>query len=81
MFYDKFPSWNLQGSSGKLTFWDYENFDCANKAYSDLTSKIFDVVNTEPPAKTIRVKNSTNEWLDGETAEKVAARDELFRKF
>ena len=26
---------------GKLTFPDYENFGCVNKAYSDLTSKFF----------------------------------------
>ena len=26
---------------GKLTFPDYENFGCVNKAYSDLTSNFF----------------------------------------
>ena len=26
---------------GQLTFLDYENIDCVNKAFSDLTSKIF----------------------------------------
>ena len=46
---------------GKLTFPDYENFGCVNKAYSDLTSKFFYVVNKMAPAKTIRVKNNTNE--------------------
>ena len=66
---------------GKLTFLDYENFDCLNKAYSDLTSKIFDLVNKVAPTKTIRVKNHTNEWLDGEIAEKIATRDKLLRKF
>ena len=66
---------------GKLTFPDYENFGCGNKAYSDLTSKTFDVVNKVTPTKTTRVKNNTNEWFDGEIAEKIAARDKLFRKF
>ena len=66
---------------GKLTFPDYENFGCGNKAYSDLTSKTFDVVNKVTPSKTTRVKNNTNEWFDGEIAEKIAARDKLFRKF
>ena len=33
------------------------------------------------PTKTIIVKNNTNEWFDGEIAERVAARDKLFRKF
>ena len=27
------------------------------------------------PTKTIRIKNNTNEWFDGEIAEKIAARD------
>ena len=62
---------------GKLTFPDYENFGCVNKAYSDLTSKFFYVVNKMAPTKTIRVKNNTNEWLDGEIAEKKTVRDKL----
>ena len=33
------------------------------------------------PSETIRVKNNTNEWFDGEIVEKIAARDKLFRKF
>ena len=63
---------------GKLTFPDYKNFGCVNKAYSDLTSKIFDVVSKVTPTKTIRVKNNTNEWF--EIAEKIAAREKLLRK-
>ena len=65
----------------KLKFPDYEIFSCVNEAYYDLTSKIFDVVNKVGPTKTIRVKKNTNEWFDGETAEKITARDKLFRKF
>ena len=41
---------------GKLALLDYKNFGCVNKVYSDLTSKIFDVVNKVAPTKTIRVK-------------------------
>ena len=29
----------------KRTFPDYENVSCVNEAYSDLISKIFDIVN------------------------------------
>ena len=67
----------------ELTFSDYEKFDYVNEAYSaDLISKIFDVVNKVTPTKTIiRVKNNTNEWFDGMIADKIAARDKLFRKF
>ena len=64
-----------------MTFPGNENFGCVNKAYFDLTSKTFDVVNNVAPSETIRVKNNTNERFDGEIAEKIAARDKLFRKF
>ena len=66
---------------GKLTIPDYENFSCVNEAYSDLSSKIFDVVNKVAPARTIRVKKNTNEWCDGKIAEKIAARDKRLEKF
>ena len=65
----------------KLTFPHYENFGCVNKACSDLTSRIFDVISKVAPAKTISVKNYTNEQFDGEIAEKIAVRDKVFRKF
>ena len=42
---------------------------------------MFDAVNKVTPTKTIRVKNNTNEWFDGKIAEKITARDKLFRKF
>ena len=58
-----------------------KNVGSVNNPYSDLTSKIFDVVNKVEPTKTIRVKNNTNKWFDREIAEKIAARDKLFRKF
>ena len=62
---------------GKLIFPDYENFSCVNKAYSDVTSNIFDVVSKVATTKTIRVKNNKNEWFDGGIAEEIAARDKL----
>ena len=76
-----FSTKNYKEALGKLTFPDYENFICVNEAYADLTLKIFDVVNNVAPTRTIRVKNNTNKWLDGEIAEKIAARDKFFRKF
>ena len=64
-----------------MAFPGYENFGCVYKAYFDLTSKTFDVVNNVVPSETIRVKNNTNEWFDGVIAKNIAARDKLFRKF
>ena len=78
----KFLTEIYEDALGELTFSDYEKFDYVNEAYSDLTSKIFDVVNKVTPTKTIiRVKNKANEWFDGMIADKIAARDKLFRKF
>ena len=51
------------------------------KAYPDLTSKRFDVVNKVAPTKAIRVNDNTGGWFDGETAEKIDTRGKLFRKF
>ena len=65
---------------GKLTFPDYENFSCVNKAFSDLTSKTSDVVNNMTSTKTNRVKNNINDWFDGEIT-KIATRDLQFWKF
>ena len=73
-----FSTENYEETLDNLIFPDYENFVCVNKAYSDLTSKIFDVVSKLAPTKTSRVKNNTNEWF--EIAEKIAARDKLLRK-
>ena len=42
---------------------------------------MFDVVNKVEPTKTIRVKNDTSEWFDGEIAEKIAGWYKLFIKF
>ena len=79
--YEKLPHWNLWEALSKLTFPDYENDGCVNIAYSDVTSKIFDVVNKVAPTKTIIAKDNTNEWFDGEIKEKIATGDKLLRKF
>ena len=72
MLYENFLTEIYKEALGKRTFPDYGNVGCGNKAYSDLTSKIFDVVNKVAPTKTIRVKNNTNEWFDRETAKKIS---------
>ena len=46
-----FSTENYEETLGNLIFPDYENFVCANKAYSDLTSKVFDVVSKVAPTK------------------------------
>ena len=44
-------------------------------------NKITQVLNNLAPYKTIRVKNQSNEWFDGELAEQISNRDKLFKKF
>ena len=64
-----------------VKFPNYENFQDANSAYSDFLSKLADVINKVAPFKQSKVKNRSQDWFDGEVAEKISARDKLFKKF
>ena len=44
-------------------------------------NKITQVENNLAPYKTIRKKNQSNKWFDGELAEQISNRDKLFKKF
>ena len=48
----------------------FKSFSCVNETYSDLFSEFFAVMNKMVSRNTIRLKNNTNEWFDGEIAEK-----------
>ena len=39
------------------------------------------MVNAVAPFKTVRVKNNTNEWFDGEIADKIHTREKLYKRF
>ena len=64
-----------------IAFPSYEKFIDVNSAYSDLVKKITQVINNLAPYKTIRAKNQSDEWFDGELAEQISNRDKLFKKF
>ena len=64
-----------------VNFPNYENFQDANSAYSDFLSKLTDVINEVAPFKQSNVKNRSQEWFDGEVAEKISTRDKLYKKF
>ena len=64
-----------------VNFPNYETFTDIDTAYSDFMSKLMAVVNNIAPLKTARIKNTSQEWFDGEVAEKIALRDRLFKKF
>ena len=65
----------------KISFPDYEIFLDIDTAYKDFFSKLSEVVNKMAPEKTKRLKNSTQEWYDGEIIDAMSDRDELLKKF
>ena len=42
---------------------------------------MIEVINNIAPLKTARIKNTSNEWFDGEIAETLSIRDKLFKIF
>ena len=46
-----------------------------NKAYNDFFPKLIEVVNNFARLKTARIKNTSNDWFDRETAEKLSLRE------
>ena len=71
---------NFERELKNIAFPNYEKFSDVNSAYNDIVNKITQVVNNLAPYKTIRVKNQSNEWFDGELAEQISNRDKLFKK-
>ena len=72
---------NFEQELKNFVFPNYKKFSDVNSARSDLVNKITQVLNNLAPYKTIRVKNQSNEWFDGELAEQISNRDKLFKKF
>ena len=72
---------NFERDLKNIAFLNYENVSDFNSACSHLVNKITQVINNFGPYKTIRVKNQSNEWFDGELAEQISKRDKLFKEF
>ena len=72
---------NFERELKSIALPNYEKFSDVNSAYNDIVNKITQVMNNLAPYKTIRVKNQSNEWFDGELAEQINNRDKLFKKF
>ena len=64
-----------------VQFPNYNIFSNVNIAYSDLLSKISNIIDSVAPIKEIRIKNSTQEWFDNEIAEAIKIREKYFKKF
>ena len=63
-----------------VNFPNYENFQDTNLANSDFLNKLTKVINDIAPTKQSKVKNRSQEWFDGQIAEKISIRDKLFKK-
>ena len=65
----------------KVSIPNYDNFGNPDLAYSDFISRLESVINVVAPIKTVRIKNNTRKWFDGEIAEEIYKRDKLHKKF
>ena len=72
---------NFERELNNVAFPNYEIFSDVDSIYSGVVKKITQVINNLAPYETIRVKNQSNEWFDGELAEQITNRDKLLKKF
>ena len=66
---------------GRVDFPNYNNFENFNDAYSNFIQKVMGVIDLVAPIKSRRIKQSSQEWFDGEIEEKISVSDKLFKKF
>ena len=65
----------------KASFPNYDNFHNPDIAYNDFIDRNYYVVNAVAPFKTVRVKNNTSDWFDGEVADKIHTLKKLYKIF
>ena len=63
------------------SFRSYDNFHNPDIACNDFINRLDCAVNAVAPFKTVKVKNNTSECFDGEIADKIHARDKLYKRF
>ena len=64
----------------KVSVPNYGNFDNFDMTFVDLIGKPKTTINVNARIKAVRIKKSTREWFDGETAEKIHAQDNYTAK-
>ena len=64
-----------------INFPNYDEFSNVNTAYSDLIERVTGVINKIAPMKQSRIKSNSQDWFDGEVAEKIVIREKLFKNF
>ena len=55
----------------KLNFPNYQDYNEINEAYNDFIQKIMSLIDKVAPTKERRVKQTSQEWFDGEIAEEI----------
>ena len=65
----------------RASFPNYDNFHNPDIAYNDFINRLACVIDTVAPFRTVRVKNNTSEWFDGEIADKIHTSDKLYKIF
>ena len=71
----------FEGALTDIDFPNYEQFTDIDAAYADFISKLTEVIERIAPMKQTKIKNNTQEWFDGEVAEKITIREKCFKKF
>ena len=65
----------------KLNFPNYRSFNDINETSNNFIQKIINAIDKIAPSKERRVKQNSQEWFDGEIADKIKNRDKLLKKF
>ena len=63
----------------KVSLPNYDSFDNPGVAYNDFIYRLEGVINVVAFIKTVRTKNNTSEWFDGEIADKIHTRGKLYK--
>ena len=65
----------------ELNFPNYQNHNDNNEVYHDFIQETINVIDKVGPIKERRVKRNSQEWFDGEIADRIKNRDRLFETF
>ena len=71
----------LQQELRMMNFPNYETFDNIDKAYLDFSNKFSNVINKIAPFREKRIKNSNQDWFDGEISNAIFLRNKNFNNF
>ena len=58
---------------GRVDFPNYHNLANINDSYSKFIKKVMGVIDLVAPIKSRQIKQNSQEWFDGEFAEKISA--------